>query len=325
MFRLKETSINNNTIFANSTAEFIRIKEIIREIKKPFYTFTPKNEKHISLVLKGIRGDFEADEILEEIRSNCDKDIKITKCNKIVFNKKNPERYHFLVQLAPGSKTNSVTTIEKLAYQKVRWEKLKKKTIMQCRKCQRLGHSSTNCGMAYRCVKCAEQHDPGMCKINDNTPKEEITCVNCKSKGHPASYRGCPYLMFSEEIMTGRKKQAKAKRETKIQNIRARTENLSYAQAAQVEYRREQQNIGTLIQETTRKNVALPDEKLQQTTSTTMETINETKKFLEQTLVSFSNNIMQAVTNQISELAKMVQDNASRIDYIFNILEPQDG
>lgn len=324
-FRLKETSMNNNTIFADSTDDFAKIKEAIRETKKPFYTFTPKNEKHVSLILKGIRGDFEADEIRDEIQNSCDTDTKITKCNKIIFNKKNPERFHFLVQLAPGSKVSGVTKIEKLAYQKVRWEKLKKKTIMQCRKCQRLGHTSTNCGMEYRCVKCTEHHEPGMCKVNHSTPKEEITCVNCKSKGHPASYRGCPYLVFSEEIMKGKKKQAKEKREAKIANIRARSENVSYAQATKPDNRGAQQNTDTRTQETVYRSSALTDEKSQQQTPSTFDTIAESKKFLEQTLENFSNNIMQAVTQQITGLAKLVQENANRIDYLFTLLDHHDG
>lgn len=62
--------------------------------------------------------------------------------------------------------------------------------------------------MPYRCVKCTDEHEPGKCQLkpkdaNNTIQEDDINteqpatnsipkCVNCKSDGHPASYRNCP-------------------------------------------------------------------------------------------------------------------------------------
>ena len=67
-----------------------------------------------------------------------------------------------------------------------------------------MGHSSANCHLGYRCVKCAETHTPGQCK---RTKSDESVpyCVKCKSNGHVASYRGCPYLIVAQNTLKVRR------------------------------------------------------------------------------------------------------------------------
>ena len=151
--------------------------------------------------MKGINGDYTADEIKNEILELKLQNIHIIKVSKINFNKNKPDLYHFLIQLTSDSSPTELTKIKSIACQKAKWEPLKKKEIYQCRKCQRVGHSSINCPRKYRCVKCKDSHDPGQCKIDKETAeKKNLYCVNCESFGHPASYRGCPFLQFASNI-----------------------------------------------------------------------------------------------------------------------------
>ncbi|KAF6200562.1 hypothetical protein GE061_005005 [Apolygus lucorum] len=55
-----------------------------------------------------------------------------------------------------------------------------------CYKCQRFGHSSRNCFLKPRCVRCSKDHDVKDCDRENN----KIECANCK-KAHVASFRGC--------------------------------------------------------------------------------------------------------------------------------------
>lgn len=88
--------------------------------------------------------------------------------------------------------------IAKLNNVVIKWEKLQRRDILQCRRCQRIGQTATNCGMTYRCVKCNSPHEPGQCKLPPGTKPEY---------GHPASYQGCPQIIhFKESIFL--KKQA---------------------------------------------------------------------------------------------------------------------
>ncbi|GIX70693.1 hypothetical protein CEXT_183111, partial [Caerostris extrusa] len=60
--------------------------------------------------------------------------------------------------------------------------------IAQCHRCQKFGHSSINCRLTARCVKCAQEHLTSECPTQRT---DAPLCANCNGK-HPASYRGCP-------------------------------------------------------------------------------------------------------------------------------------
>ena len=57
---------------------------------------------------------------------------------------------------------------------------------LQCKRCQRLGHTLRYCGYAPRCVACGEAHLSAAC----STPQQQVKC--CSFCGnHTVSYRGC--------------------------------------------------------------------------------------------------------------------------------------
>ncbi|KAK0081006.1 hypothetical protein PV326_007898 [Microctonus aethiopoides] len=85
----------------------------------------------------------------------------IKEAMKVNINQNN----HFLVQVTNNSSMKDLITIKYVAYQKARWERPRKKIVLQCKKCQRLGHVSYNCNFQQRCVKCAETHEKDKCEI----------------------------------------------------------------------------------------------------------------------------------------------------------------
>jgi hypothetical protein len=57
---------------------------------------------------------------------------------------------------------------------------------LQCKSCQRFGHTRRYCGYALRCVACGHAHLSGECF----TPQQQLKC--CSFGGnHSANYRGC--------------------------------------------------------------------------------------------------------------------------------------
>lgn len=55
------------------------------------------------------------------------------------------------------------------------------------------------------CVKCDIPHGPGECqlKIEGSEDRKHLYCVLCKSRGHPASYRGCTkYLELKNKLIS---------------------------------------------------------------------------------------------------------------------------
>ena len=87
----------------------------------------------------------------------------------------------------------------------VQWEVMKKsnKRITQCYRCQKWGHTSANCGLPPRCVKCSSTHDQGDCpKV---TSESVVSCCNCGGN-HSANFRGCPAYHQHLEKMRSRPK-----------------------------------------------------------------------------------------------------------------------
>ncbi|KAG6465819.1 hypothetical protein O3G_MSEX015414 [Manduca sexta] len=67
--------------------------------------------------------------------------------------------------------------------------------VGQCHNCQKYGHSSRNCRLPARCVKCLGEHGTVDCpRPKDRTLcTEPPSCTNCRNSGHPANYRGCSH------------------------------------------------------------------------------------------------------------------------------------
>jgi hypothetical protein len=57
---------------------------------------------------------------------------------------------------------------------------------LQCKRCQRFGHTQRYCSYAPRCVACCEAHPSGEC----GSSKQQLQCCCCRGN-HTANYRGC--------------------------------------------------------------------------------------------------------------------------------------
>lgn len=156
-------------------------------------------EKLKTKVLKGVTGGYEAKEIREALEEAKIPDVTVKNVVKI-SRKHNPENPHFIVQITQDSVMANLTKTRAILSQRIFWEKKHAQDVFQCKNCQRVGHGSINCHLTYRCVKCAETHGPGNCKIPANSAKELLKCANCNTTGHVASFRGCPYLLRAIEI-----------------------------------------------------------------------------------------------------------------------------
>ncbi|OXU17002.1 hypothetical protein TSAR_006387 [Trichomalopsis sarcophagae] len=150
--------------------------------------------------------------------------------------------------LTQDSNPQELLKIKSLAYQKIWWEPLRKREIFQCTNCQRLGHSSANCALGYRCVKCKEAHEPGKCSIDkDNSDKSLLYCVNCESSGHPASYRGCPFFKFAKDLKNSAKAQNQKLHNNKINKISNHVNRLANYDLIRVDRKSSLRGGGTAI------------------------------------------------------------------------------
>ena len=315
-FTIKEVSKDNHIIYAQSAEHYKAISEMLLANKTQYYTFTPKDLKPKSILIKGIKGNFSLDDIKQELIDLNLPEVEITNLTKLIYNKTNPESYHYLLQLSTNSKTKELFKIKTLAYQSVRWEHMRKPSIFQCRKCQRLGHASKNCFLQYRCVKCASSHEPGSCSITNENSKQQLKCANCGQEGHPASYKGCPYIKFAHQQICkekASKNQASARKFDRITaTIRGGT---SFAQAVSG---RSQRNPITQRNEQPR----IPASQDTETTSQPSEHHQYQERRQSAThptwVTEFKNELAELVSSQFKMLAARVAENSLKIDYILN-------
>jgi hypothetical protein len=101
--------------------------------------------------------------------------------------KDRPLTPHFIVSVAwwppDMAKVRSVTELSGLQIKVETYND--PKAPLQCKRCQRFGHTQSNCGYAPRCVACGDAHPSG----TYFTPKQQLKGYSCGGN-HTANCRG---------------------------------------------------------------------------------------------------------------------------------------
>lgn len=224
-FSLKKINKNKYAIYAFSILNYSKIKEMLGDIKCPYYTFTPRNEKVKTILLKGLDSVDEPTEIFKILEEQNTEDMKFLGVKRFVTKHSKANNYNtaiFVVQVTQNTKMNNVYNIKSIDNRIIKWEHLiKSNGITQCVQCQRYGHTASNCTLKHRCVKCGGDHGPGPNKcpiIGETNSKEKLYCIMCKQYGHPASYKGCSrYKELIENLH--KKKEDNMNKKNHVRNV----------------------------------------------------------------------------------------------------------
>lgn len=199
-FIKKGANDNRFIIYAEDLTTYNVIKKMLSDDQKNFFTFTPKGERGINLILKGVPPEYSLDEVIDELTrlghfKQIEKVTKLEEGNKVKFN-------YFIVKLKKDANISYYSNLRYLFNMRIYFCNFHRTDIIQCYNCQRPGHVADNCNMATRCVKCSQNHRTIDCNISSERPSNELVCTLCKGKGHPASYRGCPVIkkLLKEKI-----------------------------------------------------------------------------------------------------------------------------
>lgn len=212
-FKIKNINKNMSYITTNNLKDYEAVKSVLKEDNKNYFTYTPKEIKPVSFMLKGIQNTYTLEDV-EDALKNIKFDSESTKFSKVfrfstVKSRKEVRLLNlYVVQFNPSSKVQDIVKIKYLLNQSITWEYQRRNESVQCRRCQRFDHVASNCSMQYRFVKCTNTHLPGNCPNNiaqqpmdtseststdpDRDSKPKPSCVNCGQEGHPANYRNCP-------------------------------------------------------------------------------------------------------------------------------------
>jgi len=215
-FSIKNKANGGFALFTENLNDYLKIKDLLNTANTQYFSFTPKELKMRSLVLKGLDKDENEKDIIEYI-NNSHPNVMIENVSRMTTprsRKENIRLPHLVIRFKNGQDLREVRQIRYINFQRVTWEDLQKtEIVIQCLNCQRFGHAAANCQMGYRCVKCSEKHAPGKCEITKTDNNDKVFCVLCQQIGHPASYRGCPKY---KQMLNSIKSKTLANQEHKI-------------------------------------------------------------------------------------------------------------
>lgn len=172
---------------------FRSLQRMLRQKGVAFHTYTPPAERELKVVLRGLPYDTPAEEIkraLHQTGTVVTNVTPLTRLDRTDRSVKLPANT-FLLRIKREGDWEVIWSTKKLLGVTVELAKYNPpKGLPQCYNCQRFGHSSANCNLQSRCVKCGgNNHLARDCKDRESMTAPK--CCNCGGP-HPASWRGCP-------------------------------------------------------------------------------------------------------------------------------------
>jgi hypothetical protein len=199
---LKEIEANHTENFHVRTgSEFVRIhpdtgndhriiSRFIRDNNVEGFILPIEPPKFFKVDLRRLPVDTPEELIKSELIA---KGYPVVAVKQIVSQRTGLKKPLFTIELqADTTNTPNIWDLKKLCFEKITVEKwIPPRKVRQCHRCQHFHHSSSNCTMKPRSVKCSESHLTNECPHGQGKIAPELTkCCNC-GKSHPASYQGC--------------------------------------------------------------------------------------------------------------------------------------
>lgn len=236
-FSFHRASPTDTFIRTTCKADHKAVLEVLRNSDINGHSFTPKDEKKTSILLRNVCSSYNAEDISIGI-ADYGLDVKVSGIDPFATehsNRSNRNLNIWRVTLEPGSDVNALLAqkfINQLSG--IRYERMRSNGITQCHNCQQFGHVASNCFRDFRCVKCHLTHAQGKCPTDiltdETTTRPTPGCVNCGKIGHPANFRGCEVHQTLIKRLNAKKaeqRKAQADRQASYNNFRQ--SNTSYA------------------------------------------------------------------------------------------------
>lgn len=202
-------------IFCNTIEIKNKLVEYLAKRGYHFNTYMKASEKYIHILIKNTDID-DPELIREELQQINIEPVKIQRhiTGYIRKNKIQPKIWHLILQ--PNTDTSILFKKRNIGHHIVRYEYMKKPEITQCKRCQRFSHAASSCYLPYRCVKCALQHEPGQCTLNNNNNTTKPKCANCGGEHTANDAKKCPVFQKAIELKNIKKEKLKNKQKITV-------------------------------------------------------------------------------------------------------------
>ncbi|GFT97998.1 nucleic-acid-binding protein from transposon X-element [Trichonephila clavipes] len=175
-------------ILASTADEHREITAFLTEKKEEYHAIDPIEVRPQKVVIKGLPISTDIDAIRVDLTERGFNVLKVAQLTKAKSKLKLPI---FMVELKKLPGPPDIFQLETCCFLTVKIDSFNRRPgATQCYNCNLFHHSSSNCHIKTRCLKCGEPHKTGDCPIK--TKIENPTCINCQQKGHLANSHRCP-------------------------------------------------------------------------------------------------------------------------------------
>ncbi|GFV24088.1 nucleic-acid-binding protein from transposon X-element [Trichonephila clavipes] len=175
-------------ILASTADEHREITAFLKEKGEEFHAIDPIEVRPQKIVIKGLPISTDINAIRDDLTERGFNVIKVAQLTRSKSKFKLPI---FLVELKKLPGSPDIFQLETCCFLSVKIDSFNRRPgATQCYNCNLFHHSSSNCNIKTRCLKCGEPHKTGDCPIK--TKIENPTCINCQQKGHLANSHRCP-------------------------------------------------------------------------------------------------------------------------------------
>ncbi|GFU85827.1 nucleic-acid-binding protein from transposon X-element [Trichonephila clavipes] len=166
-------------LYTDSAEERCLVVQLLKRLKFQFYTKNAKAERPIKVVIKGLPRTTNPEEIKQDLEM-----LGYTpeRVNQLIGRKTKRALPIFLITLPRNLDNLKNFDLKTLSYLSIRVEGYDGKGVTQCYTCNNFNHSSENCYLNPRCLKCGENHITRDCPIKQIL--EAAYCINCQIYGH---------------------------------------------------------------------------------------------------------------------------------------------
>ncbi|GFU91152.1 nucleic-acid-binding protein from transposon X-element [Trichonephila clavipes] len=173
-------------LYTNTSIDYHKLLNLLDQHQFQYHVITPKDERPIKVVIKGLPCNTDINDIKSDLTDQGFTDTKVSQLIGRITKQKLPV---FMITLPRNINNAKIFQIKTLSYLSIRVEGYEGTGVTQCYKCNRFNHTSDNCHMIPRCLKCGEAHQTKDCPIQR---VETAYCINCQTYGHMANYSKCP-------------------------------------------------------------------------------------------------------------------------------------
>ncbi|GFT87319.1 uncharacterized protein TNCV_1447671 [Trichonephila clavipes] len=142
-------------LYTNTSIEYHKLLNLLDQHRYQYHVITPKDERPIKVVIKGLPGNTDINDITSDL---IDQGFTETKVSQLIGRITKQKLPVFMITLPRNIQNAKIFQLKTLGYPSIRIEGYEGTGVTQCYKCNRFNHTSDNCRMNPRCLKCGEAH-----------------------------------------------------------------------------------------------------------------------------------------------------------------------